>query len=244
VICPFCENPDHRVVESRVPDTKDAIRRRRECLSCGRRFTTYERVEEMPLVVVKASGEREPFDRAKLLGGLQRACHKRSVPITALETAVRDIEVSLRNRLRQEVSSSQIGELALRRLKEVDSVAYVRFASVYRQFADVDEFADELARLEREPPLPRGQATLEMLDEQMFDTIEGPAAPRARRGRLRALNGGRGGEAAVAGPPIAGASMAGPPIAGASMAGPPIAGASMTGKASITTHEEEDAHGD
>lgn len=190
MICPFCDNPDHRVVESRVPDTKDAIRRRRECLSCGRRFTTYERVEEMPLVVVKRSGEREPFDRAKLLSGLQRACHKRSVPIAQLEAAVRDIEASLRNRLRQEARSSLIGELALRRLKEVDSVAYVRFASVYRQFADVDEFGEELARLEREPPLPRGQATFD--DEQMFDTIDDPGPPpRAGRGRLRALTGGR-----------------------------------------------------
>lgn len=191
MICPFCENPDHRVVESRVPDTKDAIRRRRECLACGRRFTTYERVEEMPLVVVKRSGEREPFDRGKLLSGLQRACHKRPVATAQLEAAVRDIEASLRNRLRQEVRSSQIGELALRRLKEVDSVAYVRFASVYRQFADVEEFAEELSRLEREPPLPRGQASF---DEHVFDMIDGApsAAPPAGRGRLRALNGGRG----------------------------------------------------
>jgi transcriptional repressor NrdR len=189
VICPFCESSEHRVVESRVPDTKDAIRRRRECTGCGRRFTTYERVEEMPLVVVKTSGEREPFDREKLLGGLQRACHKRAVSTALLEAAVRDIEVDLRNRLRQEVRSSAIGELALRRLKEVDQVAYVRFASVYRQFADVEEFEEELARLEREPPLPRGQGSF---DEQMFATLDGPSAPPTpRRGRLRALNGGR-----------------------------------------------------
>ncbi|CAN0489449.1 unnamed protein product, partial [Phaeothamnion confervicola] len=140
---------EHRVVESRVADTKDAIRRRRECQSCGRRFTTYERFEEMPLVVVKASGERQPFDRSKLLKGLQRACHKRQVSTASLDLAVRDIEAELRNRLRQEVSSPQIGELALRRLKEIDPVAYVRFASVYRQFADVEEFEDELSRLER-----------------------------------------------------------------------------------------------
>jgi transcriptional repressor NrdR len=184
MICPFCESPEHRVVESRVPDTKDAIRRRRECLACGRRFTTYERIEEMPLVVVKRSGEREPFDRQKLLGGLVRACHKRSVSMALLEAAVRDIEAEIRNRLRQEVRSSQIGELALRRLKEVDPVAYVRFASVYRQFADIEEFEEELARLEREPPLPRGQGSL---DEQMFDTLSGPSARR----RLRALRGGR-----------------------------------------------------
>jgi transcriptional repressor NrdR len=187
MICPFCEHPDHRVVESRVPDSKDAIRRRRECLRCGRRFTTYERVEEMPLVVIKSSGEREPFDRAKLLAGLQRACHKRPVATGLLEVAVRDIESELRNRLRQEARSSVIGELALRRLKEIDQVAYVRFASVSRQFADIEEFEEELSRLEREPPLPRGQVSL---DEQMFDTIdETVRAPG--RAHLRALRGGR-----------------------------------------------------
>ncbi|MEW6582990.1 MAG: transcriptional regulator NrdR [Actinomycetota bacterium] len=187
MICPFCESPEHRVVESRVPDTKDAIRRRRECLGCGRRFTTYERIEEMPVVVVKRSGEREPFDRQKLLDGLLRACHKRSVSTGLLEAAVRDIEIEIRNRLRQEVRSSQVGDLALRRLKEIDPVAYVRFASVYRQFADVEEFEEELARLEREPPLPRGQGSL---DEHVFDTltrsVQGPG-----RTRLRALRGGR-----------------------------------------------------
>ena len=188
MICPFCEHPDHRVVESRVADAKDAIRRRRECGSCGRRFTTYERFEEMPLVVIKSSGEREPFDRQKLLSGLQRACHKRQVSTQLLEMAVRDIESELRNRLRQEASSQLIGELTLRRLKEIDQVAYVRFASVYRQFSDVEEFEEELARLEREPPLPRGQASL---DEQMFDTLSSPTTTTAHgRRRLRALSGG------------------------------------------------------
>jgi transcriptional repressor NrdR len=177
-------------MESRVPDTKDAIRRRRECQTCGRRFTTYERVEEMPLIVIKGDGERESFDREKLLSGLQRACHKRPVPTAHLESAVRDIEVSLRNRLKQEVSSSAIGELALRRLKDVDTVAYVRFASVYRQFEDTDEFADELRRLEMEPPLPRGQRPL---DEHMFELLTEPApAERPPRRRLRALAGGLG----------------------------------------------------
>jgi transcriptional repressor NrdR len=187
MICPFCEHPEHRVVESRVADTKDAIRRRRECQSCGRRFTTYERCEEMPLVVVKSSGERQSFDRGKLLEGLQRACHKRQVSTASLEMAVRDIEGELRNRLRQEVSSPQIGELALRRLKEIDPVAYVRFASVYRKFADVDEFEDELARLEREPPLPRGQFPL---DDQIFQTLDADSTPPGRA-TLRALPGGR-----------------------------------------------------
>jgi transcriptional repressor NrdR len=177
-------------MESRVPDTKDAIRRRRECQTCGRRFTTYERVEEMPLIVIKSNGDREPFDREKLLSGLQRACHKRPVPTAHIEAAVRDIEVSLRNRLKQEVSSNAIGELALRRLKDVDTVAYVRFASVYRQFEDTDEFADELRRLEQEPPLPRGQRPL---DDQMFELLIEPApTERPTRRRLRALAGGLG----------------------------------------------------
>ncbi len=191
MICPFCQHTEHRVVESRVPEAKDAIRRRRECLGCGRRFTSYERVEEMPLMVVKSSGERQAFDRQKLLDGLQRACHKRQVSTGLLELAVQDIEAALRNRLRHEVRSAQIGELALRRLKEIDPVAYVRFASVYRQFEDVEEFEEELARLEREPPLPRGQGSL---DEQMFDMMFGldsDSAVTSRRG-LRALPGGRG----------------------------------------------------
>src|SRR5262249_31651100 len=127
----------------------------------------------------------------KLLRGLQRACHKRQVSVALLEVAVQDIETALRNRLRPEVRSSLIGDLALRRLKEIDAVAYVRFASVYRQFSDVEEFEEELARLEREPPLPRGQGSL---DEQMFDTLwDPPADAPPARGRLRALPGGRDG---------------------------------------------------
>lgn len=134
-------------------------------------------------MVVKASGQRESFDRRKLLEGLQRACHKRQVPVTALELAVRDIEAELRNTLKHEVRSAAIGELALRRLKEIDRVAYIRFASVYRAFEDVEEFSEELNWLEREPPLPRGQGRL---DDHMFDTVMIPA-----RGRLRAIRGGK-----------------------------------------------------
>ncbi len=185
MLCPFCESPDHRVVESRVSDAKDAIRRRRECAACGERFTTYERFEEMPVTVIKSTGEREPFDAQKLLNGLQRACHKRQVSTQLLETVVRDIEIELRNRLRREASSQLIGELTLRRLKDIDQVAYVRFASVYRRFSDVEEFEEELARLEREPPLPRGQTPL---DEHLFDTMDGLDDRPARR--LRALAGG------------------------------------------------------
>jgi transcriptional repressor NrdR len=139
----------------------------------------------MPLVVIKSSGEREPFDRQKLLSGLQRACHKRQVSTQLLEMAVRDIESEMRNRLRQEASSQLIGDFALRRLKDIDQVAYVRFASVYRQFSDIEEFEDELRRLEREPALARGQASL---DEHMFDKLDDPPAVPGRR--LRALTGG------------------------------------------------------
>jgi len=139
----------------------------------------------MPVVVIKSSGEREFFERGKLLAGLQRACHKRPVPTGLLEVAVRDIETELRNRLRQEVRTSLIGELALRRLKEIDQVAYVRFASVYRQFADVEEFEEELARLEREPLLARGQVTM---DEHLFGNVDPTNRSRVR---LRALPGGR-----------------------------------------------------
>jgi transcriptional repressor NrdR len=189
VLCPFCQDSEHRVVESRVPEAKDAIRRRRECHSCGRRFTTYERIEEAPLVVIKRSGEREGFDRLKLLDGFLRACHKRRVTTGLLEVAVRDIESELRNRLRGEVRTAVIGELALRRLKDIDQVAYVRFASVYRQFEDVEEFGEELARLEREPPLSNGQTPL---DETLFAGLDSPSdKPRNRRHLLRAVDGGR-----------------------------------------------------
>lgn len=170
-----------------MSDAKDAIRRRRECNGCGARFTTYERVEEMAVIVIKSSGEREPFDHQKLLSGMQRACHKRQVSTQLLDAAVRDIEGELRNRLRQEASSQLIGDLALRRLKEIDQVAYVRFASVYRRFSDVEEFGEELGRLEREPPLPRGQASL---DEHLFDTMDQITVKPGPGRRLRALTGG------------------------------------------------------
>jgi transcriptional repressor NrdR len=172
VNCPLGAHSEHRVLESRTSDAKDAIRRRRECRECGHRFTTYERIEEAPLVVVKSSGERQPFDRAKVFAGLQRACHKREVPTAVLEEAVRDIEAAIRNELRGEITSAAIGDLVLRRLKSIDSVAYVRFASVYRQFSGVEEFADELARLEREPPLIDAQPAL---DDRLFADLVDPA---------------------------------------------------------------------
>lgn len=146
--CPFCQNPETKVVDSRTSEAGDAIRRRRECVSCRRRFTTYERLEEIPLVVIKRNSERELFDPAKLLNGLLRACEKRRVPLEALERVVSDIEAELRNQFKYEVSSKRIGEMALKRLRELDKVAYVRFASVYRHFEDVNEFNEELKKVQ------------------------------------------------------------------------------------------------
>lgn len=147
--CPFCEHLETKVVDSRTTEANDAIRRRRECLACSQRFTTYERMEEIPLVVIKSNGGREIFDRTKLLSGLLRACVKRQVPVEKLEAVVSDIESELRNQFKNEVPSKKIGEMALERLKDLDQVAYVRFASVYRQFEDIDEFNRELRELQK-----------------------------------------------------------------------------------------------
>ena len=145
--CPFCQNDDTKVTDSRATDDGKAIRRRRECQNCGRRFTTYEMVEELPLLVVKRSGRRELFDRNKILNGLLRACNKRKVTRQELDDIADRVERKIRNTLVQEVMSERIGELVLTELKDVDEVAYIRFASVYRQFADLDSFMAELKRL-------------------------------------------------------------------------------------------------
>lgn len=145
--CPYCECQDTRVIDSRLSEGKDAIRRRRECLSCNKRFTTYERREPLRLVVIKRDGEREPFDRAKLHAGLTKACAKRTVPEDEIEYMVDEIEAELRERRRHEVTSRRLGDMALVRLRKVDMVAYLRFASVYRQYTDVDQFRSELMRL-------------------------------------------------------------------------------------------------
>ena len=142
--CPFCGHDETKVVDSRVSESQDAIRRRRECLSCQQRFTTYERREEMPLMVVKKDGTAEPFDRAKLLRGLIVASAKRNVAIEQLESLIDDIESELHNTFRYEVPSKQLGDMVLSRLKGVDKVAYIRFASVYKSFQDLDEFTSEL----------------------------------------------------------------------------------------------------
>lgn len=148
--CVFCGHEDSKVLDSRPVEDGRSIRRRRECLECGKRFTTYERVEELPLIVVKNDSRRELFDPSKILNGLIKACDKRSIPISVLESLVNDIERELTNRLEREVSSKDIGELVMRRLRSVDQVAYVRFASVYRNFEDVSTFIEEIRELQKE----------------------------------------------------------------------------------------------
>jgi transcriptional repressor NrdR len=148
VNCLYCEQGETKVVDSRVAG-KGAIRRRRECLLCSQRFTTFERIEESPLFVVKRDGSRQPFDRSKLMAGLVRACTKRPVSLEQIERAVGMIEARLRNGIREEVDAPAIGEEALAVLRDLDRVAYVRFASVYRDFQDVEEFERELDRLEQ-----------------------------------------------------------------------------------------------
>ncbi len=142
--CPYCQHEDTKVTDSRATDDGASIRRRRECISCKRRFTTYEIVEEAPLIVVKRNGGREQFNRQKLLQGILRACDKRNVPVGVMEDIVNRVERRLRNELVGEVPSEQLGEIVLEELKTVDQVAYVRFASVYRKFDNVDSFLKEL----------------------------------------------------------------------------------------------------
>lgn len=145
--CPRCGCEESKVVDSRPSENNDAIRRRRECAGCGFRFTTYERCEEMPIVVIKRDGHKEPFDRQKLLRGLLTATVKRDIPISSLSALIDDVEASLRDSGTLEVSSVDLGSMVLKRLIGIDKVAYVRFASVYRDFKDVDEFSEELRSL-------------------------------------------------------------------------------------------------
>ena len=144
--CPYCAYRESRVVDSR-PSDEGSIRRRRECLACGKRFTTYETVETLPLVVVKKDGSRQAFDRRKVLDGMLRACEKRPVPLAELERDTAEIEQTLQNGLDREVSTQAVGEQVMERLRGVDEVAYVRFASVYRQFKDINTFMEELSKL-------------------------------------------------------------------------------------------------
>ena len=142
--CPYCGDQKSKVVDSRRSDDGLSIRRRRECLACQKRFTTYETVESLPVIVVKKDGSRQAFNRDKILNGIVRACEKRPVPAASMEQAVSEIEQIIQNSLEREVSSETIGELVMERLKKLDEVSYVRFASVYRQFKDIHSFMDEL----------------------------------------------------------------------------------------------------
>nr|WP_316625197.1 transcriptional regulator NrdR [uncultured Ruminococcus sp.] len=148
--CPYCGYEESKVIDSRPADEGERIRRRRECLKCGKRFTTHEVIETVPIVVVKRDKSREVFDRAKLTAGILRACEKRPVSVQQIEKMVDEIEAKLQSSLDREVSSMTIGELTMEQLKGVDEVAYVRFASVYRQFKDINTFMDELNKLLQE----------------------------------------------------------------------------------------------
>ena len=144
--CPYCGYQESKVVDSRPAD-EGSIRRRRECLRCGRRFTTYETVESLPMVVIKKDGSRQSFDRSKVLRGIQRSCEKRPVPVADMERMATEIEQELQNNLEREISTELVGEMVMDKLKKADEVAYVRFASVYRQFKDINTFMSELNKL-------------------------------------------------------------------------------------------------
>ena len=145
--CPYCAHLESKVVDSRPADEGSSIRRRRECLSCHKRFTTYEIMESLPLMVIKRDGSRQAFDKSKLMGSMLKACEKRSVPTATLEKLADEIEQTAQNEMEREVPSTEIGELVMEKLKDVDEVAYVRFASVYRQFRDINTFMAELTKL-------------------------------------------------------------------------------------------------
>ena len=145
--CLFCGHTESKVIDSRATDEGATIRRRRECLECGKRFTTYEKIESIPIIVVKKDGTRESFDRDKIINGIVRACEKRPISLKDIESVVEEIETKLYNLLEKEVSTEKIGEMVMERLQKLDDIAYVRFASVYRQFKDINSFMDELAKI-------------------------------------------------------------------------------------------------
>jgi transcriptional repressor NrdR len=145
--CPYCSEVENKVIDSRMSKDGNTVRRRRECLSCSRRFTTYERVEQVPLVLIKKDGRREPFDRAKVFSGMKKACQKRDISMVILEQFVDELERELQEIGEKEMSSSVVGERVMTKLHELDDVAYVRFASVYREFKDVNDFMSELKEL-------------------------------------------------------------------------------------------------
>ncbi len=145
--CPYCDYIESKVVDTRPTDEGQAIRRRRECMKCTKRFTTYEKIEEIPIIVVKKDGNRQSYDRNKLLNGIIKSCEKRPVSLEDIERIVNDIEKALSNSLEKEITSVEIGEMVMNELKDLDEVAYVRFASVYRQFKDVNSFMNELKKI-------------------------------------------------------------------------------------------------
>lgn len=149
--CPYCGNTESKVIDSRPAEEGATIRRRRECMACQKRFTTYEVIERLPLIVIKRDGSREGFDRVKLINGMVRACEKRPVRLSQLEKIADEVEQEMQGRIEREVKTAEIGEMVMDRLKFVDEVAYVRFASVYRSFKDVNSFMEELAKLLTEP---------------------------------------------------------------------------------------------
>jgi transcriptional repressor NrdR len=168
--CPYCRHPDSRVVESRTSDERTVVRRRRECVECARRFTTYERPSELPLLVVKKDGRREAFDRAKIIAGMVKACEKRPVSREAIEEATEGIEREIRDALVEEVRARRVGALVMGRLREMDEVAYVRFASVYKEFRDADSFLEEIESLVRKTPTPARERAPEQAG--LFDSQE------------------------------------------------------------------------
>lgn len=145
--CPFCSNENTKVIDSRPAEDNSSIRRRRACEECGKRFTTYEKVETIPLVVIKKDNNREPYDRSKIEAGVLRACHKRPISVHQIDALVDEVENSIFNREEKEIESKVIGELVMDKLKDLEAVAYVRFASVYREFKDVNTFMDELKKM-------------------------------------------------------------------------------------------------
>lgn len=147
MICPYCDYYETKVIDSRPTNEGQAIRRRRECINCKKRFTTYEKMEEIPLIVVKKDGNRQPYNRNKLLNGIIKSCEKRPVSMETIELTVDEIERELYNSMEKEVTSKYIGEMVMDKLKDIDEVSYVRFASVYRQFKDVNTFMDELKKI-------------------------------------------------------------------------------------------------
>lgn len=145
--CLKCGNEESKVVDSRTVEDGNSTRRRRECLGCGNRFTTYEKIEHTPIVVIKKNGIRQQFDRNKIINGMLRACEKRPIPLDVLEKATDEIEMELNNSMEKEIDASKIGDLVIQKLRQIDEIAYVRFASVYRQFKDINEFKKELNKL-------------------------------------------------------------------------------------------------